>query len=58
MGRAKIFKKDLLLVFMNFLIINIERFAGINVVIAGAKTFYFFTCSFILQVVNILVLFF
>ena len=58
MGRAKFSKKNLLLAFMNFLIINIERFAGINVVIAGTKTFYFFTCCFILQVVNILVLLF
>ena len=34
------------------------RFAGINVVIAVAKTLHFFTSSFILQVVNILVLLF
>ena len=43
---------------MNFLNINIERFAGINVVMAVTKTLYFFTSSFILQVVNILVLLF
>ena len=47
----------LLLAFMNFFIINIERFAGINVVIAVAKS-YFFTSSFILQVLNILILLF
>ena len=58
MGRSKFFKKNLLLAFMNFLTINIERFAGVNVVIAGTETFYYFTCSFILQVVNILVLLF
>ena len=38
---------------MNFMIINIERFADINFVIA-----VIFTSSFILQIVNILVLFF
>ena len=48
------FYKTLLLAFM---IINIERFAGINFVIAVTET-YFFTSSFILQIVNILVLFF
>ena len=47
----------LLLAFMNIFIINIERFAGINVVIAVTKS-YFFTSSFILQVLNILVLLF
>ena len=46
MGRAKFFKKNLLLAFMNFLIINIERFAGINLVIAGTKTFFFFYMLF------------
>ena len=51
------FLKTLLLAFMNFMIINIERFAGINFVIAVTET-YFFTSSFILQIVNILVLFF
>ena len=51
MGRAK-FLKALLLAFMNFMIINIERFAGINFVIAVTKI-YFFTSSFILQIVNI-----
>ena len=50
------FLKTLLLAFMNFMIINIERFAGINFVIAVTET-YFFTSSFILQIVNILVLF-
>ena len=43
--------------FINFIIINIERFAGINFVIAVTET-YFFTSSFILQIANILVLFF
>ena len=57
-GKIQVFKKNLLLAFMNFLTINIERFAGINVVIAGTETFYYFTCSFILKVVNILVLLF
>ena len=52
MWRAK-FLKNLLLAFMNFMIINIKRFAGINVVIA-----VIFTSSFILQIVNILVLLF
>ena len=47
----------LLLAFMNFFIINIERFAGINVVNALTET-YFFTSSFFLQVVNIYVLLF
>ena len=51
------FLKTLWLAFMNFFIINIERFAGINVVIAVAKS-YFFTSSFILQVLNILILLF
>ena len=53
MGRAK-FLKNFIIGFMNFLIINIERFAGINVVNALTET-YFFTSSFILQVVNICV---
>ena len=52
MGRAKFFKK-----LYYFLIINIERFAGINVVNALTET-YFFISSFILQVVNICVLLF
>ena len=52
MGRAK-FLKALLLAFKNSMIINIERFAGINFVIAVT-----FTPSFILQIVNILVLLF
>ena len=47
------FLKNLLLAFMNFMIINIERFAGINFVIA-----VIFTANFILQIVNILVLLF
>ena len=51
------FLKPLLLAFMNFMIINFERFAGINFVIAVTET-YFFTSSFILQIVNILVLLF
>ena len=51
------FLKTLLLAFMNFMIINIERFAGINFVIAVTETYYF-TSSFILQIVNILVLLF
>ena len=38
---------------MNFMIINIERFAGINFVIAVT-----FTSSVILQIVNILLYFF
>ena len=38
------------------MIINIERFAGINFVIAVTETLYFFTSSFILQIMNILVL--
>ena len=60
-GMRKMIKKweapTLLLAFMNIFIINIERFAGINVVIAVTKS-YFFTSSFILQVLNILVLLF
>ena len=51
------FLKTLLLAFMNFMIINIGRFAAINFVIAVTET-YFFKSSFILQIVNILVLFF
>ena len=47
------FLKTLLLAFMNFMIINIERFARINFVIAAIFTF-----SFILHIVNILVLLF
>ena len=47
------FLKTLLLAFTNFMIINIERFAGINFVIAAIFTF-----SFILHIVNILVLLF
>ena len=54
-GKSQIFLKNLL-AFMNFMIINTERFSGINVVIAVTKT-YFFRSSFILQIVNILVLF-
>ena len=56
MERAKFFKK-IISGFYEFLIINIERFAGINLVIAVTET-YFFTSSFILQIVNILVPFF
>ena len=52
------FLKTLLLAFMNFMIINIERFAGINFVIAVIETLYFFIFSFTLQIVNILVLLF
>ena len=51
------FLKNFFIGFMNFLIINIERFTGINVVNALTET-YFFTSSFILQVVNICVLYF
>ena len=51
------FLKNFIIGFMNFLIINIERFAGINVVNALTET-YFSTSSFILQVVNICVLLF
>ena len=43
--------------FINFMIMTIERLAGINFVIAVAET-YFFTSSFILQIVNILVFLF
>ena len=57
MGRAK-FLKNLLLAFMNFMIINIEGFASINFVTAVTETLHFFTSSFILQIVNILVLLF
>ena len=57
MGRTK-FLKNFIIGFMNFEIINIERFAGINFVIAVTETLYFFTSSFILQIVNILVLLF
>ena len=32
--------------FMNFMIINNERFAGINFVIAVTKTLYFFNIQF------------
>ena len=35
------FLKTLLLAFTNFMIINIERFAGINFVIAVTKTFFY-----------------
>ena len=52
--KSQVFKKTS---FINFFIINIERFAGINVVNGLTKT-YFFTSSFILQVVNIFVLLF
>ena len=52
-GKSQVFKKALLLAFMNFLIINIEKFSGINFAIA-----IIFTSSFILQIVNILVLLF
>ena len=37
-GRAKFFLKTLLLAFMDFMIINIERFGGINFVIGVTKT--------------------
>ena len=56
-GKSQVFKKTLLLDFMDYMIINIERHAGINLVIAVTET-YFFTSSFILQIVNILVLIF
>ena len=36
------FLKTLLLAFMNFMIINIERFAGINFVIAVTETYFFY----------------
>ena len=52
------FSLTLLLAFMSVMIINIERFAGINFVIVVTETLYFFTSSFILQIVNILVLLF
>ena len=55
MGRAN-FLKNFIIGFYEFMIINIERFAGINFVIAVTETLYFFTSSFILQIVNILVL--
>ena len=57
MARAK-FLKNLLLAFMNFMIINVEGFASINFVIAVTERLHFFTASFILQIVNILVLIF
>ena len=49
--KSQVFKKTS---FINFFIINIESFAGINVVNGLTET-YFFTSSFILQVVNICV---
>ena len=52
------FQKTISLAFMNFMITNIEIFAGINVVVAVTETLYFFTSCFILQIVNILVLLF
>ena len=51
-GKSQVFKK-LFYWLMNFMIINIERFAGINFVIA-----IIFTSSFIMQIVNILELLF
>ena len=57
MGRSKCLK-NFIIGFYEFMIINIERFAGINFVIAVTETLYFFTSSFILQIVNILVLLF
>ena len=54
---SQVLEKTLLLAFMNFLIINIGRCAGINVVNALTET-YFFTSNFILQVVNIFLLLF
>ena len=57
MGRPKCLK-NFIIGFYEFMIINIERFAGINFVIAVTETLYFFTSSFILQIVNILVLLF
>ena len=56
MGRSKCLK-NFIIGFYEFMIINIERFAGINFVIAVTETYYF-TSSFILQIVNILVLLF
>ena len=50
--KSQVFKK-LFYWLMNFMIINIERFAGINFVIA-----IIFTSSFIMQIVNILELLF
>ena len=47
------FWKALLLAFMNFMITNIERFAGINFAVV-----VIFTSSFILQIMNILALIF
>ena len=65
-GMQKIIKKweklsfslTLLMAFMSVMIINIERFAVINFVIVATETLCFFTSSFILQIVNILVLLF
>ena len=57
MGRAKFFKSSII-DFYEFMINNIERFAGNNFVIAVTKTLYLFTYNFILQIVNILVLHF
>ena len=56
MGRAK-FLKNFNIGFYEFMIINIERFAGINFVVAVTKT-YIFRSSFIQQIVNILALLF
>ena len=57
MERAKFFK-NLLLAFMNFMIISIGGFTSINFVIVVTERLHFFTASFILQIVNILVLLF
>ena len=57
MGRPK-FLKNFIIGCYEFMIINIERFAGINFVIAVIETLYFFIFSFALQIVNILVLLF
>ena len=55
--RAK-FLKNFIIAFYEFMIINIERLAGFNFVIVVTGTLYFFTSSFILQIVNILVFLF
>ena len=44
--------------FLNFVNMNIEKFAGINIVIAVTENFIFLTSSFILWIVNLLVLLF
>ena len=57
MERAKVLK-NFIIGCCEFMIINIERFACINFIIAVTETLYFFIFSFILQIVNILVLLF